>query len=49
MKCVSSAASAPSVTMERRMDMESKNKENKPEPVTVIEIKVQGKVDNDVS
>ena len=33
--------------MERRLDLESENKENKPEPVTMIEIKDHGKVDNE--
>ena len=47
-RSVSSAASVPSsARMERRLDLESENKENKPEPVTMIEIKDQGKVDNE--
>ena len=46
-RSVSSAASVPGARMERRLDLESENKENKPEPVTVIEIKDQGKVDNE--
>ena len=41
-RSVSCAASAPSVRSERRLDLESENKENKPEPeIPVARIEIQ--------